>query len=507
MNPVPNREYIEVCAAAIHHHQQHPYPQHQHQHHQHHQQHQAVALNTLLSNAPPPPPPTVQLPHPHELKAPPHEHQPHCKQQCFVFTEIADIELPPEITKLGGEKLKNGAIAAAAYKMSACSDSGSEPSRSSRNRRLIVVLGIMLVCIAMAGGIPLALQLRSSSLLEARLAFIRRLLTESPLIEGSSWQPPMRDAVNRTSGGLLNEVRRNHVGAVFWPISVPCGAQYLDAVQLALEGIDEARRITANTDALHIVLSADEMEQTHIRGEVAVMLGLGGGHTLGASLAVLRSMYLLGARFVSITSLECTTPWAAACIRSHDYLFEENATHSINEFGKTVLYEMNRLGMLIEISQLSEAAMVTALHTAKAPVLLLNAVPISLCNSSSVASIPDRVLSLLSDNGGVIMLNLERCDERRFSVREAINAINYVRKVAGVDHIGLGGAPKSYAFLLAELARDRVWGNAAIKKLIGGNVVRILREVETLKNRLPLYEDWIPRELVESTSYCRYPET
>lgn len=105
------------------------------------------------------------------------------------------------------------------------------------------------------------------------------------------------------------------------------------------------------------------------------------------------------------------------------------------------------------------------------------------------------------------MLNLERCDERRFSVREAINAINYVRKVAGVDHIGLGGAPKSYAFLLAELARDRVWGNAAIKKLIGGNVVRILREVETLKNRLPLYEDWIPRELVESTSYCRYPET
>uniref|UniRef100_A0A0A1XRH7 Dipeptidase n=1 Tax=Zeugodacus cucurbitae TaxID=28588 RepID=A0A0A1XRH7_ZEUCU len=507
MNPVPNREYIEVCAAAIHHHQQHPYPQHQHQHHQHHQQHQAVALNTLLSNAPPPPPPPVQLPHPHELKAPPHEHQPHCKQQCFVFTEIADIELPPEITKLGGEKLKNGAIAAAAYKMSACSDSGSEPSRSSRNRRLIVVLGIMLVCIAMAGGIPLALQLRSSSLLEARLAFIRRLLTESPLIEGSSWQPPMRDPVNRSSSGLLNEVRRNHVGAVFWPISVPCGAQYLDAVQLALEGIDEARRITANTDALHIVLSADEMEQTHIRGEVAVMLGLGGGHTLGASLAVLRSMYLLGARFVSITSLECTTPWAAACIRSHDYLFEENATHSINEFGKTVLYEMNRLGMLVEISQLSEAAMVTALHTAKAPVLLLNAVPISLCNSSSVASIPDRVLSLLSDNGGVIMLNLERCDERRFSVREAINAINYVRKVAGVDHIGLGGAPKSYAFLLAELARDRVWGNAAIKKLIGGNVVRILREVETLKNRLPLYEDWIPRELVESTSYCRYPET
>lgn len=115
--------------------------------------------------------------------------------------------------------------------------------------------------------------------------------------------------------------------------------------------------------------------------------------------------------------------------------------------------------------------------------------------------------SLLPENGGVIMLNLERCGDRLLNVREAIKAINYVRKVAGVDHIGLSGAPKSYAFLLAELARDRVWGNAAIKKLIGGNVVRILREAETLKNRLPLYEEWIPHELIESNSYCRYPES
>lgn len=76
-----------------------------------------------------------------------------------------------------------------------------------------------------------------------------------------------------------------------------------------------------------------------------------------------------------------------------------------------------------------------------------------------------------------------------------------------MDHIGLGGAPKSYALLLAELARDRVWGNAAIKKLVGGNVMRILREIEALKNRLPLFEEWIPSESIESNSYCRYPET
>lgn len=115
--------------------------------------------------------------------------------------------------------------------------------------------------------------------------------------------------------------------------------------------------------------------------------------------------------------------------------------------------------------------------------------------------------SLLPENGGVILLNLERCGDRQISVREAILAINYVRKMAGVDHIGLGGAPKSYALLLAELARDRVWGNAAIKKLVGGNVMRILREIEALKNRLPLYEEWIPNESIESNSYCRYPES
>ncbi|XP_055902759.1 dipeptidase 2 [Eupeodes corollae] len=430
-----------------------------------------------------------------------HQHQPHCKQQCFVFTEIADIELPPEMNKFTTEKIRNGSISSC-KKEAMDYESKRSKGSSSRGRKVVIALGVILFCIAMAGGIPLALQLRSSSLLEARLAFIRRLLTESPLVEGY-WSPKK----DMNFSNSIGEVRKNFIGAVLWPIAVPCGAQYLDAVQLALEGIDEARRITFNSESMHIVESADEMEQTHIRGEVAILMGLGGGHAIGASLAVLRSMYMLGARFVSVTSLECPTPWAAASIRRHDYIIEDNSTNTLTDFGKTVLYEMNRLGMLVEVSQLSESAMTTALRSAKAPVLLINAAPLSICNNTNLASIPDHVLSLLPDNGGVIMLNMEKCGDRPLGVREAITAINYVRKIAGVDHIGLSGAPKSYAFLLAELARDRVWGNAAIKKLIGGNVVRILREVETLKNRLPLYEDWIPHELIESSSYCRYPES
>ncbi|XP_030380022.1 dipeptidase 3 [Scaptodrosophila lebanonensis] len=431
-----------------------------------------------------------------------HQHQPHCKQQCFVFTEISDIELPAEITKFsGGEKISNGSIPTFSCKKDSFSESSTDGQRHhSRGRKILLGIALALACIAMAGGIPLALQLRSSSLLEARLSFIRRLLTESPLIEGA-WKPS--SSMNYTSS--MAEIRKNNIGAVLWPISVACGAQYLDAVQLALEGIDEAKRITASLESMHIVESADEMEQTHIRGDVAVLLGIGGGHALGSSLAVLRSMFLLGARFVSVTSIECTTPWAAAAMRTNDYLIEENATNSLNYFGKAVLYEMNRLGMLVEISQLSESAMIIALRTTKAPVLFMNSAPVSICNATNVASIPDHVLSLLPENGGVVLLNLERCGDRVLSVREAINAINYVRKIAGVDHVGLGGAPKSYAFLLAELARDRVWGNASIKKLVGGNVVRVLREIETL-SRLPLHEEWITNELIERNSYCRYPE-
>uniref|UniRef100_T1GRG0 Dipeptidase n=1 Tax=Megaselia scalaris TaxID=36166 RepID=T1GRG0_MEGSC len=264
----------------------------------------------------------TEFPH-HQATKMHSQHQPHCKQTCFVFTEIADIELPPEITKLQSEKLNlavksnemmNGGLQtpSSMYKSKECMALGSgqqcnQEPKSSKGRRLIVILCAVLVCVTMAGGIPLILQLRSSSLLEARMAFIRRLLTEAPLIEGSSWTTKEKEANFSTN---IIEVRKNLVGAVLWPITVPCGSQYLDAVQLALEGIDKAKRLTSKTGYMRIVESSDEMEQTHLKGEVAILMGLGGGHTLGSSLGVLRSMYMLGVRFVSLTSFGCTTPWA-----------------------------------------------------------------------------------------------------------------------------------------------------------------------------------------------------
>lgn len=143
-----------------------------------------------------------------------------------------------------------------------------------------------------------------------------------------------------------------------------------------------------------------------------------------------------------------------------------------------MLHEMNRLGMVAEISRLSEPAMMVALNTAKAPLLLSNASPQTLCNAT--ASIPDHIMSAMSQNGGIMMLNVERCGDKQLTVKDAIQMINYVRAIAGVDHVGLSSAPKIYPMLLAELARDRLWGNVAIKKLVGGNIVRVLRDVRIL---------------------------
>lgn len=104
------------------------------------------------------------------------------------------------------------------------------------------------------------------------------------------------------------------------------------------------------------------------------------------------------------------------------------------------------------------------------------------------------------------MLNIEKCGDRVLTLKESISMINYVRSVVGIDHLGLSGSPSCYPQLLAELARDRLWGNAVIKKLVGGNLMRVLREVEVNRDRIPLSEDWIPKEMLESNSYCKYPE-
>lgn len=138
-----------------------------------------------------------------------HQHQPHCKQQCFVFTDIGDIDLAaPEITKFP-EKLTNGSLHSYCNKK----ESISPPPVKSRSRKILTILGGLFICLGLAVGIPLGLQLRSSSLLEARLAFIRRLLAESLLVEGY-WSPHLDGNFSYS----ITEVKESMVGALLWPV-------------------------------------------------------------------------------------------------------------------------------------------------------------------------------------------------------------------------------------------------------------------------------------------------
>lgn len=147
------------------------------------------------------------------------------------------------------------------------------------------------------------------------------------------------------------------IGAIFWPIRVPCQAQYLDAVQLALEGIDEAKRIVDRTKGLRLVANADEMEQAHNEGKIGVLMGIEGGHSLGSSVAVLRMFYSLGARFISLTSIECSNPWITAHT-TKEPLFEETTPSSMTEFGKVrkgkvfLLFKGEKFKLLFRTTQL-----------------------------------------------------------------------------------------------------------------------------------------------------------
>lgn len=417
-----------------------------------------------------------------------------CKQQCFVFTDISELEMP-EITKYPVEKFKNGSIHSFQKEQAI-----TAPPTVSRSRRIITSISLVLLLIVIVTIIPLALQLRSSSLLEARLAFIRRLLNEGPLIEGY-WRPQKSSYFNES----VEELKDNMVGAILWPIAVPCGAQHLDAVQLALEGVDYARRNVSNTFGIQIVGGLEEMEAAHADGMISAILGIE-GHSLGSSLGVLRSFHSLGIRWMSLTAEDCTTPWAASSLKSTDLLLDSTGPVSLTSFGQTILLELNRLGIVAEISRLSEPSMMSVLNHAKAPLLLSSALPSALCNSTS--TIPDHILSALSLNGGVIMLNVDKCGKRELSVKESIQIINYVRAIAGVDHLGLSSAPKNYPLILAELARDRLWGNVAIKKLVGGNIARVIKDADAVKHNIGgISEDMIPNEDIESNSYCRYPES
>ncbi len=326
----------------------------------------------------------------------------------------------------------------------------------------------------------------------------------------------------------LARLKAGRVGAQFWSVYVP-GELAGGWAKTQLEQLDIARRMIARyPEALELALTADDVVRIRKAGKIASLLGMEGGHVLENSLGALRAYYELGARYLTLTH-NVTLDWADAALGEPKHRAEGGLT----PFGREVVREMNRLGMLVDVSHVSPETARTAIATSAAPVIFSHSCAAAL--SDHQRNVPDDVLALLPKNGGVVMVTFipafvsqqvkdwwEPLEARtkgiaidaeyqriqkeyiaqhgappRATIAQVADHIEHVRKVAGVDHVGIAGDywgatddetqgledVSKYPDLFAELVR-RGWSDADLRKLAGENVLRVLREAEAVSRRL-----------------------
>jgi membrane dipeptidase len=373
-----------------------------------------------------------------------------------------------------------------------------------------------------------------------------QLLSEVPLLDGHNDLPwALRDAGCGLDGADLSQpVSFTHtdlprlaaggVGAQFWSVYVPATLAGEAAVAATLEQIDLVRRmISSYPDQLELALTAEDVQRIFAAGRVASLLGAEGGHSIASSMGVLRALYALGVRYLTLTH-NANVAWA-------DSATDEPAAGGLTEFGRAVVREMQRLGMLADLSHVSPATMSDTLDIAEAPVIFSHSSARALCEHPR--NVPDDVLARLPGNGGVCMVTfvssfvspecwawerdltaeLERrgADPWELPVRgrvrrelvaasplpratlaQVADHIEHIRDVAGVDHVGLGGDfdgtdqlpdgledVSCYPVLIAELMR-RGWTEEDCRKLAGGNILRVMREAVAAARELSRW--WLP---------------
>lgn len=367
---------------------------------------------------------------------------------------------------------------------------------------------------------------------------ISALLREHPLIDGHNDLPwharaeagydfdKLDIATDLTGRGHtdLSRLRTGGVGAQFWSVFVPSNLPEGKAVTATLEQIDAVHQMVARycTD-LGLARTADEVERVFASGRIASLLGAEGGQSIDSSLATLRMLYVLGVRYMTLTHND-NNPWA-------DSATDEPAHGGLTRFGVEVVREMNRIGMMVDLSHVSADTMRAALAASSAPVIFSHSSAYAVCSSPRNA--PDDVLETLRDNNGVIMGTFvpdfvsQACADWRAESREAaiangvdpkdhvaFTAYNkqraeqhpkpvatladvvahfvHLRQVAGIDHIGVGGdydgvdqLPEgladvsTYPALLGALA-DLGWSDDDLAKVAGRNVLRVMRDVEAV---------------------------
>jgi membrane dipeptidase len=377
---------------------------------------------------------------------------------------------------------------------------------------------------------------------ERALEHARKLLSSTPLIDGHNdlpWEirasktaPRDVAAYDLRTGSPkhtdLERLKEGKVAAQFWSIYIPGEIKDSGYARVQLEQFDIARRMIAHYPArLSFALNTNDIERSFKRGRIASLLGMEGGHAIENSLGALRSYYDLGARYLTLTH-NVTLDWADAAL--------DTARHNgLTGFGREVVREMNRLGMLVDLSHVSPAVMSDALDVTEAPVIFSHSSARALADHPR--NVPDSILKRLAKNGGVVMVTFvpafvspeaaawdaqgrehwerlkatvsDTAERRRLgdewkaahpqpkaTLKQVADHIEHVRDVAGVDHVGIGSdfdgidtTPEGledvskFPALFAELIR-RGWSDSDLKKLAGQNVLRVLRRAEATSARL-----------------------
>jgi len=318
---------------------------------------------------------------------------------------------------------------------------------------------------------------------------------------------PIATDIPRLKAGLL--------GAQFWVAYVSCKSAKKDAVRMTLEQIDVIKRyVSKYSNTFQSVTSSTEIMDAFKNGKLGSLIGVEGGHSIDSSLATLRMFYELGVRYMTITH-SCNTPWADNWKVDTD---EEEPEHNgITHFGKIIIKEMNRLGMLIDLSHVSHKTMDDVLNVTKAPVIFSHSSAFDICNH--YRNVQDDILKKVKTNNGIVMVNFYNdyvaCNPIA-NLSIIADHIDYIKNVSGVDHVGIGsdydGVPRlpegledvsKFPYLFEELLK-RGWEEEDLKKLAGLNFLRVFREVEDLKNtqsEMEPYEDYISADAV-SDNYC-----
>uniref|UniRef100_A0A4W2CV35 Dipeptidase 1 n=1 Tax=Bos indicus x Bos taurus TaxID=30522 RepID=A0A4W2CV35_BOBOX len=306
----------------------------------------------------------------------------------------------------------------------------------------------------------------------------------------------------------LDKLRDGFVGAQFWSAYAPCQTQDQDAVRLTLEQIDLIRRMCDSYNELELVTSAEGLNSTQ---KLACLIGVEGGHSLDSSLAVLRSFYLLGVRYLTLT-FTCNTPWAESSTKFQ--LFYTNIS-GLTSFGEKVIEEMNRLGMMVDLSYGSHALAQQALKVSKAPVIFSHSAAKAVCDN--MLNIPDDILQLLKKNGGIVMVSLSmgvlQCNLFA-NVSTVADHFDHIRAVMGSEFIGISGSydgsgrfpegledVSTYPVLIEELLR-RGWREEELQGVLRGNLLRVFSQVEQVreesKGQSPLEDEFPNRQVGRS---------